>query len=154
MVCLHALRPHECRAWITHANKQRRLGVKTRIFHLGDYRRATIPFGEDMPDDYFFVNGKCCHHRNGFGKAMLMSHQATASSVLLRQKIVRKCREDIYHFLNHEKGQIAIYDAVNPLASGRRSLAKEFAKHDIEVYRKANTTTFRKLIYILSDSLH
>jgi hypothetical protein len=60
---------------------------------------------------------------------------ATASSVLLRQKIVRKCREDIYHFLNHENGQIAIYDAVNPLASGRRSLAKEFAKHDIEVNR-------------------
>ncbi|KAJ5873571.1 uncharacterized protein N7473_013444 [Penicillium subrubescens] len=89
------------------------LGVKTRIFHLGDYRRATIPFGEDMPDDYFFVN-------------------ASASSVLLRQKIVRKCREDIYRFLSHENGQIAIYDAVNPLASGRRSLAKEFAKHDIE----------------------
>ncbi|RJE21291.1 6-phosphofructo-2-kinase [Aspergillus sclerotialis] len=89
------------------------LGVKTRIFHLGDYRRATIPFGQDMPDDYFFVN-------------------ASASSVLLRQKIVKKCRDDIYQFLNHENGQIAIYDAVNPLASGRRSLAKEFAKHDIE----------------------
>ncbi|KAJ5902474.1 hypothetical protein N7495_003002 [Penicillium taxi] len=89
------------------------LGVKTRIFHLGDYRRATIPFGEDIPDDYFYVN-------------------ASAKSVLLRQKIVRKCREDIYQFLNHEKGQIAIYDAVNPLASGRRSLANEFAKHDIE----------------------
>jgi hypothetical protein len=60
---------------------------------------------------------------------------ASASSVLLRQKIVRKCREDIYRFLSHENGQIAIYDAVNPLASGRRSLAKEFAKHDIEVCR-------------------
>ncbi|THC90210.1 hypothetical protein EYZ11_010324 [Aspergillus tanneri] len=90
------------------------LGVKTRIFHLGDYRRATIPFGQDIPDDYFFVN-------------------ASASSVLLRQKIVKRCREDIYQFLNDENGQIAIYDAVNPLASGRRSLAKEFAKHDIEV---------------------
>ncbi|RAL07738.1 Elongator subunit ELP2 [Aspergillus homomorphus CBS 101889] len=89
------------------------LGVKTRIFHLGDYRRATIPYGQDIPDDYFFVN-------------------ASASSVLLRQKIVKRCREDIYQFLNHENGQIAIYDAVNPLASGRRSLAKEFAKHDIE----------------------
>jgi hypothetical protein len=32
-----------------------RLGVKTRIFHLGDYRRATI---EEMPEDYFFVNGE------------------------------------------------------------------------------------------------
>ncbi|PKY06882.1 6PF2K-domain-containing protein [Aspergillus campestris IBT 28561] len=89
------------------------LGVKTRIFHLGDYRRATIPFGEDIPEDYFFVN-------------------ASASSVLLRQKIVKKCREDIYQFLNEENGQIAIYDAVNPLPSGRRSLANEFAKHDIE----------------------
>ena len=58
---------------------------------------------------------------------------ASASSVLLRQKILRKCREDIYHFFNNEKGQIAIYDAVNPLAAGRRSLAKEFAKHDVQV---------------------
>ena len=58
---------------------------------------------------------------------------ASASSVLLRQKILRKCREDIYHFFNHENGQIAIYDAVNPLAAGRRSLAKEFAKHDVQV---------------------
>jgi hypothetical protein len=39
--------------------------------------------------------------------------------------------------LNEENGQIAIYDAVNPLASGRRSLAKEFAKHDIEVWKLA-----------------
>ncbi|KAI9369792.1 6-phosphofructo-2-kinase-domain-containing protein [Aspergillus egyptiacus] len=84
------------------------LGVKTRIFHLGDYRRATIPHGQDIPDDYFFVN------------------------VLLRQKIVKRCREDIYQFLNEENGQIAIYDAVNPSAAGRRSLANEFAKHDIE----------------------
>ncbi len=90
------------------------LGVKTRIFHLGDYRRATVGPGKDVPDDYFFV-------------------KASASSVLLRQKILKKCREDIYHFLNHENGQIAIYDAVNPLAAGRKSLAKEFAKHDIEM---------------------
>jgi hypothetical protein len=34
-----------------------RLGVKTRAFHLGDYRRATMPPGQDVPDDYFFVNG-------------------------------------------------------------------------------------------------
>lgn len=49
-----ALRPLRCRTLTS-----TRLGVKTRIFHLGDYRRATIPFGEDMPDDYFYVNGQC-----------------------------------------------------------------------------------------------
>lgn len=58
---------------------------------------------------------------------------ASASSVLLRQKILKKCRDDIYHFLNHENGQVAIYDAVNPLAAGRRSLAREFAKQDVQV---------------------
>ncbi|KAL7816417.1 bifunctional 6-phosphofructo-2-kinase/fructose-2,6-bisphosphate 2-phosphatase [Trichoderma aethiopicum] len=89
------------------------LGVKTRIFHLGDYRRATIGPDGTLPDDYFFPD-------------------ASPSSVILRQKILKKCREDIYAWLNHENGQVAIYDAVNPTASGRRSLAKEFAKHDVQ----------------------
>lgn len=70
--------------------------------------------GHDVPEDYFFVN-------------------ASAASVMLRQKILKKCREDIYAWLNHENGQVAIYDAVNPLAGGRRSLAKEFQKHDVQV---------------------
>ena len=90
------------------------LGVKTRIFHLGDYRRATLGPHAAVPDDYFFPN-------------------ASPASVILRQKILKKCREDIYGWLNHENGQVAIYDAVNPTASGRRSLAKEFAKHDVQV---------------------
>lgn len=91
-----------------------RLGVKTRIFHLGDYRRATVGQGGHVPEDYFYPN-------------------ASPASVVLRQKILKKCREDIYGWLNHENGQVAIYDAVNPTASGRRSLAKEFAKHDVQV---------------------
>ena len=53
------------------------LGVKTRVFHLGDYRREHVGDGKDVPDDYFFVN-------------------ASASTVLLRQKILKKCRDDIY----------------------------------------------------------
>ncbi|KAK0754506.1 6-phosphofructo-2-kinase-domain-containing protein [Schizothecium vesticola] len=89
------------------------LGVKTRIFHLGDYRRATVGEGGQVPQDYFYPN-------------------ASPASVILRQKILKKCREDIYAWLNHENGQVAIYDAVNPTASGRRSLAKEFAKHDVQ----------------------
>ncbi|KAK3325393.1 6-phosphofructo-2-kinase-domain-containing protein [Apodospora peruviana] len=89
------------------------LGVKTRIFHLGDYRRATVGDGGHVPQDYFYPN-------------------ASPASVMLRQKILKKCREDIYAWLNHENGQVAIYDAVNPTASGRRSLAKEFAKHDVQ----------------------
>jgi hypothetical protein len=99
---------------VTYCAKVTRLGVKTRVFHLGDYRRATMGPDMEVPEDYFFIN-------------------ASATSVMLRQKILKKCREDIYAWLNHENGQVAIYDAVNPLASGRRSLAKEFQKHDVQV---------------------
>lgn len=53
------------------------LGVKTRVFHLGDYRRQHVGDGKDVPEDYFFVN-------------------ASASTVLLRQKILKKCRDEIY----------------------------------------------------------
>lgn len=77
--------------------------------------------GKDVPDDYFYVN-------------------ASAQSLLLRQKVLKKCREDIYGWLNHENGQVAIYDAVNPLTAGRRALASEFAKHDVQVSR-ADTPT-------------
>jgi 6-phosphofructo-2-kinase / fructose-2,6-biphosphatase 4 len=92
--------------------------VKTRIFHLGDYRRATVGEGVEVPQDYFYPN-------------------ASPASVMLRQKILKRCREDIYGWLNHENGQVAIYDAVNPTASGRRALAKEFAKHDVQVRRQS-----------------
>lgn len=68
-----------------------------------------------------------------FDSLTIFACTASASSVLLRQRILRKCREDIYHFFDRENGQIAIYDAVNPTAAGRRSLANEFAKHDVEV---------------------
>ncbi|KAF2397808.1 elongator complex protein 2 [Trichodelitschia bisporula] len=89
------------------------LGVKTHVFHLGDYRRATVGPGKEIPDDYFHVN-------------------ASPSSVLLRNKILKKCREDILQFLDQENGQVAIYDAVNPLSVGRKALAKEFAKHQVQ----------------------
>ncbi|KAH6684157.1 6-phosphofructo-2-kinase/fructose-2, 6-biphosphatase-like protein 2 [Halenospora varia] len=103
------------------------LGVKTRVFHLGDYRRATMGPGADVPDDYFFIN-------------------ASAASVMLRQKILKRCREDIYGWLNHENGQVAIYDAVNPLANGRRSLAKEFAKHDVQTLFLESYVTDDKIL--------
>ena len=103
------------------------LGVKTHVFHLGDYRRATMGPGKDVPEDYFHVN-------------------ASPSSVLLRNKITKKCREDIYQFLEHENGQVAIYDAVNPLSSGRRSLAKEFAKRNIETQFIESACTDERII--------
>jgi 6-phosphofructo-2-kinase/fructose-2,6-biphosphatase 4 len=103
------------------------LGVKTHVFHLGDYRRATLPPGTEVPDDYFFVN-------------------ASPASVLLRNKILKRCREDIVKFLEYEKGQVAIYDAVNPTAAGRRSLAKEFSRRGIETFFIESACDDQKII--------
>lgn len=80
-----------------------------------------------MPEDYFFLN-------------------ASPPSVLLRQKILKRCQEDIFHFLNQENGQIAIYDAVNPLAAGRRSLAKDFAKLHVQTLFIESTCTDERII--------
>lgn len=99
-----------------------RLGVKTRIFHLGDYRRATMGKDAEIPEDYFYTN-------------------ASATSVQLRHKIIKKCRDDIYQWLNHENGQVAIYDAVNPLAVGRRALAQEFKDQQVQVSVAQLTST-------------
>lgn len=35
--------------------------------------------------------------------------------------------------MNVENGQVAVYDAVNPIAASRRILAQEFAKHHVQV---------------------
>ncbi|EOD44224.1 Fructose-26-bisphosphatase [Neofusicoccum parvum] len=103
------------------------LGVKTHVFHLGDYRRATMGPGKDVPQDYFYVN-------------------ASPTSVLLRNKILKKCREDIYHFLEHENGQVAIYDAVNAISAGRAALAREFAKRQIQTLFIESQCTDEKII--------
>jgi len=103
------------------------LGVKTHIFHLGDYRRAFLGAKGDVPDDYFHVN-------------------ASTESVLLRNKILKKCREDILRFLKQENGQVAIYDAVNPLCTGRRALAKEFSKHKVQTLFIESACTDERII--------
>lgn len=65
-----------------------RLGVKTRAFHLGDYRRAHMGPGTDVPHDYFFVNGKVppCRIPDYFVDAHslgLYAGRHSASSLLL-----------------------------------------------------------------------
>ncbi|KAL8916304.1 MAG: hypothetical protein Q9172_006359 [Xanthocarpia lactea] len=122
-----------------------------RLFHSGRIAIATVGLparGKTIPEDYFFVNG-ALERLDCLSPAYLKlmpEMLASASSVLLRQKILKKCRDDIYHFLNHENGQIAIYDAVNPLAAGRRSLAKEFAKHDVETLFIESACTDERII--------
>ncbi|KAK9319706.1 6-phosphofructo-2-kinase-domain-containing protein [Lipomyces orientalis] len=89
------------------------LGVKTHAFHLGDYRRGHIAPGTEVPDDYFLVN-------------------ASPSTVILRQRVMAACKADVYRFFEEDRGQVAIYDAVNPTSAGRRVLVKELNQRGIQ----------------------
>lgn len=114
------------------------LGVKCRAFHLGDYRRRVVGPGKDVPEDYFFVEGK---RQDGqldsisasSGEGANLDGVASPSTVQLRKKIIQACRTDIYRFLTEEGGQVVIYDAVNPLSSGRKSLEQEFTGKGYQV---------------------
>ncbi|KAK9455599.1 6-phosphofructo-2-kinase-domain-containing protein [Dipodascopsis uninucleata] len=88
------------------------LGVKTHAFHLGDYRRAYLHPNTDVPDDYFLVN-------------------ASPSTVIMRQQVMAACKQDVFKFFDIDRGQVAIYDAVNPTVAGRKALVKEFNQHGI-----------------------
>ncbi|OLL22363.1 putative 6-phosphofructo-2-kinase/fructose-2,6-bisphosphatase [Neolecta irregularis DAH-3] len=89
------------------------LGVKTAVFHLGDYRRVVLE-GQELPPDFFFVN-------------------TSESTTKLRENIRDLCRNDMKKFYEQDNGQVAIYDAVNPSVKGRKNLVNFFQAHNAQV---------------------
>uniref|UniRef100_A0A0L0P160 6-phosphofructo-2-kinase domain-containing protein n=1 Tax=Candidozyma auris TaxID=498019 RepID=A0A0L0P160_CANAR len=89
------------------------LGVKTHSFHLGDYRRATAP--NDDLDQVLYVAG-------GDGNV----------PDPLKNPTVDDCLNDILNFFKNDKGQVAIYDAVNALPEHRQQLQEKFASVNIQ----------------------
>ncbi|KAG5437794.1 hypothetical protein PCANB_000508 [Pneumocystis canis] len=89
------------------------LGVKTRVFHLGDYRRQSLKKGEVLPEDYFYVN-------------------PSEKMKEFRNSVFSYCKADIIKFFDNEDGEVSIYDAANPRVSDRRAWATFFAKKGIQ----------------------
>lgn len=81
------------------------LGVKTHVFHLGDYRRRNFA----ALDQKLFIE-----------------------DTDLRLKLVNECINDILNFFENDKGQIAIYDAVNPFIKNRNDLNENFTKLNVQ----------------------
>ena len=82
------------------------------VFHLGDYRRQALGH-KHLPDDYFWAI-------------------ATEETLALRRHIMEKCRADLLNFFEKEKGQVGIYDAVNPTSEIRRAWKDILAERDIQ----------------------
>ncbi|ODQ77138.1 hypothetical protein BABINDRAFT_163865 [Babjeviella inositovora NRRL Y-12698] len=86
------------------------LGVKTHAFHVGDYRRAK----DGIPKDYFKPTPD------------------TPEGKEYRANIISKCISDVMHFFDDDKGQVAIYDAVNALPEERADVDRQFTSRNIK----------------------
>lgn len=98
------------------------LGVKTHSFHLGDYRRATAP-SDDLDH------------------ALYVIHPNDKKAADFRNKTVDDCLNDILNFFEKDKGQIAIYDAVNALPEYRKQLQQKFVSMNIQCIFIESTVT-------------
>lgn len=103
------------------------LGVKTHSFHLGDYRRATAP-AEDLDH------------------ALYVIHPNDKEAADFRNKTVDDCMNDILNFFENDKGQVAIYDAVNALPEYRKILHKKFNSLNIQCIFIESTVTDKDML--------
>ncbi|CDR42298.1 CYFA0S09e00452g1_1 [Cyberlindnera fabianii] len=92
------------------------LGVKTHPFHVSDYRRKVYTnFEEDVPEDYF------------------SAAPSSAEGIKVRQKVLNKCLHDIASFFEKDRGQVAIYDALNITKKDRSDIHDLFSSKNIKV---------------------
>ncbi|KAI5448881.1 hypothetical protein NCC49_006040 [Naganishia albida] len=90
------------------------LGVKTRVFSLGDYRRKVLGGANVVPEDYFDVEAK---------------HPET---IELRRRIKDGVEKQVWDFFEGG-GQVVIYDANNGDRASRRELLDKFEARGVHV---------------------
>ena len=89
------------------------LGVKTHSFHLSNYQRATAST-DDLDHAAFVI------------------HPNDSEEARCRNKAVDNCLNDIMNFFKTDKGQVAIFDAVNATPECRSQLNKRFLNRNIQ----------------------
>lgn len=88
------------------------LGVRTKSFHVSEYRRKQ---GIEVPDDYF------------------SALPATKEGMETREKIFGTVFDEMLKFFMETKGQLAVYDALNIRRDERRDLQAKFCALNIKV---------------------
>lgn len=88
------------------------LGVRTKSFHVSEYRRKQ---GLEVPDDYF------------------SALPATKEGMESRKKIFSTVFDEMLRFFLETKGQLAVYDALNIRRDERKDLEAKFCALNIKV---------------------
>ncbi|KAJ9112240.1 hypothetical protein QFC22_006324 [Naganishia vaughanmartiniae] len=91
------------------------LGVKTRVYSLGDYRRKVLGGANTVPDDYFTIDAK------------------SEETIKLRNKIKDGIEDQVWDFFERQGGQVVIYDANNGDKKSRKELLERFEARGVHV---------------------
>jgi len=93
------------------------LGVKAKVFSLGDHRRLVLGKGDNLPEDYFSTEGN-------------RSEKTEAMRKQIKDDLIQK----ITSWLTEEGGQVAIYDANNATIKQREELRTTFKPLGVHVF--------------------
>ncbi|WWC72588.1 uncharacterized protein I206_106550 [Kwoniella pini CBS 10737] len=92
------------------------LGVKTRVYSLGDYRRKVLGGAKNVPPDYFQTK----------------SPRSEATNAL-RRRIKNEIEDQIMDFYTVQGGQVVIYDANNGNVKNRKDCYHKFESKGVHV---------------------
>ncbi|ANZ76134.1 BA75_03035T0 [Komagataella pastoris] len=88
------------------------LGLKSNLFHMGNYRRAKTA---TITDDFF------------------KPVPDTEEAFKMRKELTESCVQDMKEFFQGDHGQVAIYDAVNAISKERVELVERMKLYGIRV---------------------
>lgn len=91
------------------------MGVKIKVFSLGDYRRRMLGGAQQLPPDYFTLGEK------------------SPETAKLRTSIREGCEQMVLDFFQKQGGQVAIYDANNGTKKSRKAVGDRFEAQGIHV---------------------
>ena len=112
------------------------MGVKTRVYSLGDYRRKVLGGADSLPADYFQTNGAFLAPAHIAGDELLLIAFAAPRSTStdeLRQRIKNELEDQIWDFFTVQGGQVVIYDANNGDKISRKGCFDKFEPRGVHV---------------------
>jgi 6-phosphofructo-2-kinase/fructose-2,6-biphosphatase 4 len=109
------------------------LGVKARVYSLGDYRRKVLGGAENVPPDYFQTHGTSRTLGTWEGKAEGVVEGRTEATNALRKRIKNELEEQIFDYYTNQGGQVVILDANNGNVANRRECYQKFESKGVHV---------------------
>ncbi|KAI9312259.1 6-phosphofructo-2-kinase-domain-containing protein [Dichotomocladium elegans] len=100
------------------------LGVSTRVFSVGNYRRERMG---SIPNNWFDPQNVDAHN--------------------VREKIADECLDDLIHWLDQGEGQVGIYDGNNVTEDRRREIYTKLTAHNINTLFIESICTKPEIVY-------